>query len=554
MADVAHEPRVEFDTTPYDWKHWRLSIDGGVATLAMDVQEDQGFRPGYELKLNSYDVGVDIELYDAVTRLRFEQPQVRAVVVTSAKDRVFCAGANIKMLAGSSHPFKVNFCKYTNETRCSIEDATAHSDMTFVCAVSGACAGGGYELALACEEIYLIDDGSSAVSLPEVPLLGVLPGTGGLTRLVDKRKIRRDIADVFCTKAEGFKARDAKKYRFVDQTWPRSKWEAGVAARVDEIVAGHGGPGTETGIQLTKLCPELTDGDFAWEHVSLSFDAGERTATLTMTGPTTAPPSSHEELHALGDQSWALKAFRELEAAVHELRFNHQDIGLVLLHARGDAEQVMAWDAAIQALRDGGSWLAREIQLYQKRMLGKVDNMAKSLFAVIDEQSCFAGILFELALASDRSFMFLDEDLDNGIWVGPASFGAFPMVTGMTRLEARFYGEPEQIGAVQERQGERIDPEEAEELGLVTASPDDIDWEDELRIAIEERISLSPDGLTGMEQNLRFVGQETCESRIYGRLSAWQNWIFQRPNAVGPQGALTLYGAPERPVFDFRRV
>jgi benzoyl-CoA-dihydrodiol lyase len=547
---------VSFETRPYEWTHWKLDLDAdaGIATVSMDVQEDKPFRPGYELKLNSYDIGVDIELQDIAQRLRFEHPAVRAVVVTSARDRVFCAGANIRMLASSTHPFKVNFCKYTNETRCGLEDASAHSGTTFIAALNGPCAGGGYELALACDEIYLVDDGSSAVSLPEVPLLGVLPGTGGLTRLVDKRKVRRDIADVFCTKAEGFKARDAVKHRLVDGAFRRSRWDESVRAAAEAAVARAGGPGSEQGIKWTPVTWEETEAGRRYRYVELALDSEGRTATLTLHGPGGAAPDSHEALHALGADSWALRAFRELEHALLELRFNHLDLGLLLLHTRGDAAAVLAWDAAIATLRADGSWLAREIQLFQARTLQRLDNMSRSMFAILDMGHCFAGSLFELALSADRSYMFLDEDAGNSLTVGPASAGALPMYTGATRLEVRFYGEPERVGEILERAGEAIDAEEAEELGLVTASPDDIDWADEIRVAIEERVSLSPDGLTGMEQNLRFVGGETCTSRIYGRLSAWQNWIFQRPNAVGPSGALTLYGHPERAQFDLRRV
>jgi len=558
MADeTAPQPTVTFETHPYEWTHWTLDVEGSVATLAMSVQEDKPFRPGYELKLNSYDLGVDIELQDVAQRLRFEHPAVRAVVVTSALDRVFCAGANIKMLGSSTHPFKVNFCKYTNETRCGIEDATASSNQTWMAAVNGPCAGGGYELALACEKIYLVDDGSSSVSLPEVPLLGVLPGTGGLTRLVDKRKIRRDIADVFCTKAEGFKARDAVRYKLVDGAFRRSKWAESVKAAAAQIVADGGGAGSEQGIKLAPLEFNELEGEGApagreYRFVTVSFDEPGRTATLTVRTPDSDAPESHEALHALGSSSWALQAFRELEHALLDLRFNHLELGLLLLHTRGDQEKVLGWDAAIATLRADGSWLAREIQLYQTRVLQRLDNMSRSMFAILDEGHAFAGSLLELALSADRSYMFLDDDGENALRVGPASAGALPMYTGATRLETRYYGEPDKVGEV--LAAGMLDAEAAEEIGLVTASPDDIDWEDEIRVAIEERVSLSPDGLTGMEQNLRFVGSESPTSRIYGRLSAWQNWIFQRPNAVGPQGALTLYGAPERASFDRRRV
>jgi benzoyl-CoA-dihydrodiol lyase len=552
MAHAGPEPTVSFDTKPYNWTHWKLDFEGPVATLTMDIALNGGFRPGYELKLNSYDLGVDMELNDAIERIRFEHPEVRTVVITSAIERVFCSGANIRMLASSSHPFKVNFCKYTNETRCSLEDASQHSNIRFIAAVNGACAGGGYELAMACDDIYLVDDGNSAVSLPEVPLLGVLPGTGGLTRLTDKRKVRRDVADVFCTKAEGFKARDALKGRLIDGAFPRSKWENGIAGKAMEAATAGGDTSDLQGIQLGQLSPEITETGLAFKNVRLDIDATRRVAKLTIQAPDTPPPTTHEELQAMGENAWSLQAWRELERILLELRFNHQDIGLLLLHTRGDAEKLLAWDKALQNLRDSGSWLARETLLFQARTLRRIDNMARSMFALIDEGHCFHGSFFEFTLAADRSYMFLDEDEENAVQVTAASGGRFLMANGLTRLGVRFMGEPESIKKVLEM-GEPILSEDADDMGLVTASPDDIDWEDEIRIAIEERVSMSPDALTGMEQNLRFGGTETFETKIYGRLSAWQNWIFQRPNAVGDQGALTLYGHPERPHFDFRR-
>jgi benzoyl-CoA-dihydrodiol lyase len=552
MAHVGPEPTVSFDTKPYDWTHWKLDIQGPIATIIMDIALHGGFRPGYELKLNSYDLGVDIELNDIVERIRFEHPEVRAVVITSSIDRVFCSGANIRMLASSSHPFKVNFCKYTNETRCSLEDASKHSNLRFIAAINGACAGGGYELAMACDDIYLVDDGSSAVSLPEVPLLGVLPGTGGLTRLTDKRKVRRDVADVFCTKAEGFKARDALKGRLIDGAFPRSKWVDGVAAKAQEAAETGGDTSGLQGIQLSPISPEKTDTGLAFKYVTLDVNTERRVATLTIKAPDTAPPTSHDELHSLGDGAWSLQSWREYERALLELRFNHQNVGLMLLHTRGDAEKLLAWDKALAELRESGSWLARETLLFQARTLRRLDNMARSMFALIDKEHCFHGSFFEFTLSADRSYMFLDEDEENAVQVTDASAGRFLMANGRTRLGIRYMGEPEKVDEILEM-GEPILSEDAEVLGLVTASPDDIDWDDEIRIAIEERVSMSPDALTGMEQNLRFGGIETCETKIYGRLSAWQNWIFQRPNAVGDQGALTLYGHPERPVFDFRR-
>ena len=545
------DPHVSFETTPYAWTHWKLSLDGPVATLSMDIQEDQPMRPGYELKLNSYDLGVDIELQDVANRLRFEHPEVRTVVVQSAIDRVFCSGANIYMLGTSSHGFKVNFCKYTNETRCMLEEGSTECHQTWIAALNGTCAGGGYELAMACDEIYLVDDGSSAVSLPEVPLLGVLPGTGGLTRLTDKRRVRRDLADVFCTKAEGFKSRDALRGRFIDGAFPRSKWDAAIADKAQaacERKADHAV--TEPGITLNPIPGTVTETGLSWDHVTLTLDG--RVATLTLAGPTDAPPTTHADLHAQGDSGWGLAAFRQLERAIHQLRFNHPECGLILLKTTGDHVQVLAWDAALAALDEGGSWLARETRLFQRRVLRKVDNTSKSLFALIEADHCFAGSMFELAVAADRSYMFLDDDDENALSLGPANGGYFTMANGLTRLQARFCGEPDKVDEVLEL-GEPIVAEEAEELGLVTMSLDDIDYEDEVRIAIEERASLSPDALTGMEQNLRWPVAESMDLRIYGRLSAWQNWIFQRPNAVGERGALTLYGNPERPAFDYRR-
>ena len=547
MAKAPDTP-VAFDTTPYEWTHWKLDFDGDIATLAMNIQEDGGMRPGYELKLNSYDLGVDIELYDAICRVSFEHPEVKTVVVTSALDRVFCSGANIYMLASSTHPFKVNFCKYTNETRCSLEEPEMP---TFIAALNGACAGGGYELAMACQEIYLIDDGSSAVSLPEVPLLGVLPGTGGLTRLVDKRRVRRDLADVFCTKAEGFRSRDAVRGRFVDGSFPRSKWADGIAAKARAAADAYTGP-TGTGIEWTPITDTATETGMTWNHVTLDMDSTGRTATLTVKAPTEAPPADAAALHAQGAAAWSLAAFRELERAIFHLRFNHLDLGLILLKTTGDGANVIAWDDKLAELAEAGDWLAIRTLAFQRRTLNRVDNMSRSMFALIEEGNAFSGILFELALSADRSYMFLDDDGENSVTIGSAQGGRFPMANGASRLANRYFGEPEMAAELLGRD-EPIDSEEAEEIGLVTMSPDDIDWEDDVRIAIEERASMSPDALTGMEQNLRFCGAESMDNRIYGRLSAWQNWIFQRPNAVGDAGALTLYGQPERPVFDFRR-
>jgi benzoyl-CoA-dihydrodiol lyase len=546
---MASQPKIthveSFQTHPDRYRHWSLSFDGPVATLALDIQEGNGLRPDdYELKQNSYDLGVDIELADAIERLRFEHPEVRSVVITSNQERIFCAGANIKMLATSTHGFKVNFCRFTNETRCGIEDASAHTGLRFIAACNGTAAGGGYELALAADQILLIDDGSSVVSLPEVPLLGVLPGTGGLTRLVDKRGVRRDVADVFCTKAEGFRSRDALKSGLIDGAFPRSKWEAGVAGVASELA--EAAPEREgAGIVLHEITRPYT-----W--VTVEHDEDGRVATLTVKAPDGAAPTTSEALREAGAHTWALQAWRELDDALLHLRFSHDTTGLVLLKTAGDAARVLEHDAALSALVDQGDWLAREIQLFQARVLRRVDNTAKSIFAIIDEGTCFVGTFFELTLAADRSYMLEDEDGAVTVQVTAMSDGRFPMSTGLSRLQARFIGSPESVAAALASDGP-VDAPDAYDLGIVTLAPDDIDWEDEIRIAVEERVSLSPDALTGMEQNLRFVGSETCDSKIFGRLSAWQNWIFQRPNAVGDEGALTLYGHPTRPKFDWRR-
>jgi len=533
-------PSVNFQTHPDDYVHWDLNVSEDIATVTMHIKEDRPMWDDlYELKLNSYDLAVDIELNDIVQRLRFEHPAVRCVIVTGAYDKIFCAGANIRMLGSAPHAFKVNFCKYTNETRCSIEDASTHSGQTWIAALNGTASGGGYELALACEKIYLIDDGNAAVSLPEVPLLGVLPGTGGLTRLTDKRKIRRDVADLFCTKAEGFRARDAKRYRLIDGSFPRSKWTDGVKNISREIADALPQKATE-GIALPPISSTDDDNTWAYSHVTVELDG--RLATLTITGPTKAP--------ARNAQTWCLQAFRELEDALLRLRVNQLEVGLLLIKSRGDAAEVLKHEAWLNDGQD--DWFLREIRLFVARTLRRLDNMAKSMFAIIEPDSCFVGPLFELCLSCDRSYMLLDDDETNTIQLSTSNHSGYPMSNGATRLEVRFLGEPESLAAAKGAVDE-VGAEDAEEMGLVTASPDDIDWEDELRIAIEERLSLSPDALTGMEQNLRFGGAEGCETKIYGRLTAWQNWIFQRPNAVGERGALTMYGHPEQPVFDFRR-
>ena len=549
-------PPVNFHTSPEQYHHWKLAVDGRVATLTLQVDREMPLRPGYDLKMNSYDLGVDIELADAVRRLRFEQPQVRCVIVTGGVPKMFCAGANIKMLAGSAHGFKVNFCKFTNETRCEIEDATTNSNQRWIAALNGTAAGGGYELAEACAEIYLIDDGFSAVSLPEVPLLGVLPGTGGLTRLVDKRKVRRDVADVFCTKAEGFRLRDALKMKLVDGGWPKSKWDQAIADRAQRIVGESAQEPLEQGIHLPPL--ERTQNrendkeSLQWRHVSLNIQHDNRWCELTIRGPTENPPQTHEALHTLGAANWSLQAFRELDAALLELRLNFPKIGLILLKSQGNLADVLAHDAALTTLRAQGSWLAREIQLHQSRILRRFDNMSRSIFTLIEPGSCFGGTLLELAWGGDRQYMLDDPDGKNAIALGEVHQGTHLAHNGMTRLGIRLYGDAELLAKVQKMQGE-VDAQEAEKLGLVTRAPDDIDYADEVRLAIEERVSFSPDALTGMEQNLRFAGPENCDTKLFGRLTAWQNWIFQRPNAVGERGALPMYGNPQAPIFDWTR-
>ena len=551
MAHAAHQPVESFFSHPDRYKHWTLSVDGAVATMTLDIEETNGLRSTYLLKQNSYDLSVDIELHDAVERLRFEHPAVRTVIVTSGQPKVFCAGANIQMLASSTHHFKVNFCKYTNETRGGMEEASRESGLTWIAALNGTAAGGGYELALACDEMYLIDDRSSAVSLPEVPLLGVLPGTGGLTRLVDKRKVRRDLADVFCTKAEGFRARDAVRLGFVDGTFKRSKWDASVAALAAKTAA-RSAPRDTDGIVLADVKAQIDeDGGRTYAHVRYAIDPVHRTATIVISAPSDPPPADAASLRAQGSTTWSFQAFRELEDALLHLRFNHPEIGLLLLKSEGDASMLAAHD---QALRDAaGSWFADELIAFQARVLRRLDNMAKSMFAIVDAGSCFVGPIAELLFSADRSYMLDDPDGLVTIQLSAANGGTYPMATGISRLHCRFMADPSQVDAALEQAGAPMNASTCDELGLVTAAPDDIDWDDEVRIAVEERISLSPDALTGMEQNLRFVGAENCDTKIYGRLTAWQNWIFQRPNAVGTHGALTLYGHPEQPRFDWGR-
>ncbi len=541
---------INFETSPERYRHWKLETQGPVATLSMDVAEDETLADGYKLKLNSYDLGVDIELADAVQRLRFEHPEVRAVVVKSLKPRIFCAGANIYMLGSSSHAFKVNFCKFTNETRCSIEDASGNSGQRYVAALNVTASGGGYELAISCDEIYLVDDGNSAVSLPEVPLLGVLPGTGGLTRLVDKRKVRRDRADVFSTLAEGLKAKRAQEWGLIDGHFPTSKFQEGVEARVAEILKESEGREAGPGIKLRPLGVEASDAGREYRHVSLKVNREGRHAELTVRGPSGEQPSTAEEIQALGDSFWPLRAYRELDDALLHLRMNEPEVGLVLLRTEGEIDDVLALDKTLVENRD--HWLVREIILHASRVLRRLDLTAKSFFALAEPGGCFAGNLLELLLASDRSYMLNDPDQKVELALSELNAGALPMSNGLTRLQSRFLAEPGRADAVVSHEG-RFDTEEAEEAGLVTFAPDDLDWEDEIRVAVEERTSLSPDALTGMEASLRFAGPETLDTKIYGRLTAWQNWIFQRPNAVGPQGALTNYGKPTQPQFDYKR-
>lgn len=541
---------INFQTSPEQYKHWKLAIAGPVATLSMDVQEDVTLAEGYKLKLNSYDLGVDIELADAIQRLRFEQPQVKVVVLTSLKPRIFCAGANIYMLGSSSHAFKVNFCKFTNETRCSIEDDSHHSGRRYLAALNGTASGGGYELAIACDEIYLVDDGNSAISLPEVPLLGVLPGTGGLTRLVDKRKVRRDRADVFSTLAEGLKGKRATEWGLIDGSFPTSKFQEAIDSRVGEIVDGSHSNNQLHGIKLNPLQFEMKPSGVEYKYVNLILNRERRYADLTVRGPEADLPTTPEALTELGDSYWPLQAYRELDSALLHLRVNEPEIGLVCLRTEGNAEAVLALDQRLAANKD--HWLVREILLYMARVLRRLDLTAKSFFAIVEPGSCFAGNLLELLLASDRSYMLNSADEKVAIIPGELNAGALLMSNGLSRLQSRFLATPEKVDEIL-RQGGPLDTEAAEAAGLITFAPDDLDWEDEIRVAIEERTSLSPDALTGMEASLRFAGPETMDTKIYGRLTAWQNWIFQRPNAVGPQGALTNYGKPTQSQFDFKR-
>ncbi len=547
---------IEFRTSPEQYKHWKLSFDGPVATIAMDVNEDGGLKPGYQLKLNSYDLGVDIELYDAVQRLRFEHPEVGSVVLTSAKDNVFCAGANIKMLGLSAHAEKVNFCKFTNETRNGIEDASNFSGQTFICAVNGTAAGGGYELALACEHIMLVDDNASAVSLPEVPLLAVLPGTGGLTRVVDKRMVRRDHADYFCTLNEGIRGSRAVSWKLVDEVVPRSKMTETVKARAQEFAAKTNRPKDAKGIQLTPLKRDISGDKITYDNVTAVIDRAAKSVTITVKAPAKAVPSDAKAIHAEGAAFWPLAVARELDDLILHLRTNEPVIGIWVMKTEGDSDLVAQADEVL--LKNADDWLVREITLYLKRTLKRIDVTSRTVITLVEPGSCFTGTLAELLFVADRSFM-LDGTLDGNntpakVRLTEMNFGAYPMGNGLTRLQTRFLGDDAALKAAEAAKGKDLDAQESEALGLVTFAPDDIDWEDEVRIAIEERASLSPDALTGMEANLRFAGPETLETKIFGRLTAWQNWIFQRPNAVGAEGALKLFGSGKRANFDENRV
>ena len=557
MTEERTEGRIDFRTAPDKYRHWNLNVDGRVARLALDVDEQATLSPGYELKLNSYDLGVDIELHDALQRLRFEHPGVGAVILTSDKPRVFCAGANIRMLSQSSHAHKVNFCKFTNETRNGIEDASEHSGIRFVAAVNGACAGGGYELALACDHIMLIDDGSSTVSLPELPLLAVLPGTGGLTRLVDKRKVRRDRADFFCTTSEGVRGARAVDWDLVDEIVQRSAFDETVAARAAEFAVRTDRPEDAKGVALTPLRRSIEPDRIAYDNVTVEIDRKIATATITVAAPPADPPADVAAIEAQGAEFWPLALARELDDAILELRVNERRIGTWVFRTVGDSAAVEAADRAL--LENAGHWLVRETTLFLKRVFKRIDVSARSVIALIEPGSCFTGTLLELALAADRSYM-LDGVFEGSIQPAATvvltgmNFGPLTMPNGLTRMAHRFFGDPDAVERAEPRIGEKLEAAAAEGLGLVTFIPDDIDWEDEVRIAVEERASFSPDALTGMEASLRFAGPETLETKIFGRLSAWQNWIFQRPNAVGEEGALKVYGTGKKAGYDRERV
>ena len=550
---ITLEPPIRFDTHPDRYRHWKLSLDGPIATLALDVAEDAGIKPGYRLKLNSYDLGVDIELHDALQRIRFEHPTVRTVIVTSAKERVFCSGANIFMLGTSTHAWKVNFCKFTNETRNGIEDSSRHSGLRFLAACNGTTAGGGYELALACDEIVLIDDRSSTVSLPEVPLLGVLPGTGGLTRITDKRKVRRDHADIFCTTSEGVRAPRAKEWKLVDVAAKSHEFGAVVKRRAAELAETSDRPAGARGVELTPLERSIDGTGYHYRYVDVRIDRDARNATVEVSGPAQAPPADADGIFALGTAWWPFQMARELDDAILLLRTNDLEIGMWQLQTRGDPSLVLAADAALIANQT--NWFVREVAGMLRRTLARLEVSSRSLFAIVDRGSCFAGTLLELALAADRAYM-LDPSNGEGpeLTLSDANFGFYPQVNGLSRLETRFCGDRNAIAACRARIEERLDARASHALGLVTVAPDELDWDEELRLAFEERASLSPDALSGLEANLRFPIVETIETRIFGRLSAWQNWIFSRPNAAGEAGALKVFGKGSKAKFDRERV
>jgi benzoyl-CoA-dihydrodiol lyase len=548
-------PHINYETAPERYKHWTLSCEGQVATLTMSVNEDGGIKEGYKLKLNSYDLGVDIELHDAVQRIRFEHPEVRTVVMTSSRDRIFCSGANIFMLGKSTHAWKVNFCKFTNETRNGLEDSSRHSGLKFIAAVNGACAGGGYELAAACDQIILVDDRSSSVSLPEVPLLGVLPGTGGLTRLTDKRKVRHDLADIFCTTSEGVRGQKAKDWRLVDEVAKPAQFQQVVREHALALAAGSDRPADGKGVKLTALRKEKGTDTLDYEFVGIAIDRARRNATLTVRAPSGAQPTDIAGIEAAGVNWWPLQMARELDDAILHLRTNELEIGTWILKTRGDAALVLASDATLEAHQS--HWLVRETIGMLRRTLARLDVSSRSLFALIDEGSCFAGSLLEIALSADRIYMLAlpaTPERAPKITVSPLNFGSLPMVTAQSRIARRFYEDEAQVGAVRATVGQPQDAAQALALGMITADPDDLDWADETRLALEERASMSPDALTGLEANLRFNGKENMETRIFGRLTAWQNWIFIRPNAVGELGALKVYGSGNKAQFDMNRV
>jgi benzoyl-CoA-dihydrodiol lyase len=553
--DVQVKPEmVDFRTEPSRYKHWRMSFDGPVATLTMDVSEDGGIRPGYKLKLNSYDLGVDIELHDALQRIRFEHPEIRAVMITSAKPRVFCSGANIYMLGQSSHAWKVNFCKFTNETRNGIEDSSRHSGLKFLAALNGTTAGGGYELALACDEIVLVDDRSSAVSLPEVPLLGVLPGTGGLTRVTDKRRVRRDLADVFCTTSDGIRGQRAKDWGLVDDVVKTQQFGEHVKKRVAELAQGSDRPADAKGVVLSPLKRAVDEDGLHYEAVDAVVDRSSRTVTITVKAPERVASQTVEEVTELGAEWWPLKMARELDDAILSLRTNELELGLWILKTSGDAKATLAMDEFI--LENAQNWFVREVLGMMRRTFARLDVTSRSMYAVIEPGSCFVGTLLELALAADRVYMLDTQEGEERamVMLSEMNFGPLPMVNQLARLEARFYQDEERIQQLRAHIGKQLAPAEAVEAGLVTSAPDDLDWQDELRTAIESRVALSPDALTGLEANLRFGLPETTETRVFGRLSAWQNWIFIRPNAVGPSGALKVYGSGSPVKFNWEKV